>query len=106
APAPPPAISFVHPDKRSISTRDALAQAALLRLTQLKPQRITLDELVPEACAAAGVAPSPTATAGVAQMIAQLFLRDIVNLYTRPADFTTTPGDRPIARPLARLDAT
>ena len=80
----------------SMKTDYAPARAALVRLRDLWPQTIQFSELL----AMAG---------GDAALLAEILFHGyrigLLELHTAPPHFSTSPGDRPLASPLARWQA-
>jgi SAM-dependent methyltransferase len=74
-----------------IVTADPRFAALLGRLGETFPQSIPLDEAACE----------PT----LAEPLLRLFVAKIATLQTEPLRFATTPGERPLASPLARAQA-
>jgi SAM-dependent methyltransferase len=80
----------------SIKTDYAPAKAALLRLRDLWPQTIQFSELL--AMAGGDAAP-------LAEILFHGYRIGLLELHAAPPHFSVSPGDRPLASPLARWQA-
>jgi hypothetical protein len=78
------------------TTADAALRAILWRLWEARPAAVPFADLV------TGLPRSPEE---LAAELLQLYLGDIVMLHRRPPALATTPGPRPCASRLARLQA-
>ena len=87
---------FRGPYGASMKTDYAPARAALLRLGDLWPQTIQFSELL--AMAGGDAAP-------LAEILFHGYRIGLLELHTAPAHFSVSPGDFPLASPLARWQA-
>ncbi len=92
-------------DGSSASTNIALVKAALLALFEAWPKALTFDELtaaVQSRLAGAGGVAALGSPEILAETLLQCYLSNVVSLHVAPARFALTPGERPLASPLAR----
>jgi methyltransferase-like protein/SAM-dependent methyltransferase len=92
---------------KTVSTNIPPVKAALLALFEAWPGALSFDAVV--AAARHRLGPGAAAQEGdrrlLAQALLQLYLSNLVALHVRPFPFVREPGDRPLASPLARLQA-
>lgn len=97
---------FAHRDA-SITTNFPLAKAALSHLGEIHPQAIRFDELLVVAFRLLGTDPPESERADQKRELADLLVKaygvGVVDFHLHVARFTLTPGERPLASPLARL---
>jgi SAM-dependent methyltransferase len=102
---------FTGPSGATVKSTDPLARAALLHLGEIWPRAVPFEELCRAARARLGGAGPPDAgrdTQVVGQCLLACYLADpdgLAYLWTHPPNFTAAAGDRPVASPLARLQA-
>jgi methyltransferase-like protein len=95
----------------AVTTRDRLFKAALLELAPLWPGSLPFDQLLERArervrAAGGEVAEGREADAGrLGASLVYAYLPGLVELSTRPPQFTLTLSERPVACPLARHQA-
>jgi methyltransferase-like protein/2-polyprenyl-3-methyl-5-hydroxy-6-metoxy-1,4-benzoquinol methylase len=94
---------------RTLSQRHPLVKAALYHLGRQWPRSLTIDGLadaVGDLFAADGGADSPaTIRAELVQIVAEGVARGLIHPANVPDDFVTSISPRPLASPLARLQA-
>jgi methyltransferase-like protein len=101
---------FRTPDGRTISTRDPLHKAAMTYLAAIWPQNVAFPKLLQ---ASRACLPELTGQeAEVGESLARWLLvnyckslEDVVELRVQPGRFVVEPSQRPLASPLARLQA-
>jgi methyltransferase-like protein/predicted O-methyltransferase YrrM len=107
---PEAALEFHSSSGASLSTRNPLLKAALLGLARAWPRAVPFPELLAatqELLARAG-AEAPAGEAaddGLADALLQCFLIGLVELNVQPPRFVAAVSERPVACPLARLQA-
>ncbi len=94
----------------TFSTDHPLTKAALLHLSELWPRALPFPELLSAAHARLGLpAPDPASpTADADLLITNLlacYAQQLVTLHTQPFNLAVTISERPVASPLARLQA-
>lgn len=104
---------FRGPKDCAISTSFPLAKAAMTHLGSIYPHSIRFDDLVTRAYQRLSV--TPQGDVGTSQyseeanalgdVILKAYGAGVVELHLHEPSFTVTPGERPIASPLARLQA-
>lgn len=87
----PEGFAFGAHNGAEIVTHDPRFAAVLVSLGEAFPQCIPLEDIASEAT--------------LAEPLLRLFVGRIVALQTEPLPFTTAPGERPVASPLARAQA-
>lgn len=103
--------AFVAPNGGTLKTPNTITKAAVTVLHQHWPRALAFDELLGEAEALRRKAGSVTApdSADPADTLAsdllQCYAAGLLNLHVGPSGFVTTPGERPVASPLARWQA-
>ena len=91
-----------------ITTDLPLGKAALLYLGKIYPCSVRFDELVVEAqrsLASNGVACAEQSEQALARLLLKAYSAGVVELHVFAPKFAAAPGDRPLAYPLARLQA-
>jgi len=95
-----------------LQTDFPLAKAAFLALGDEWPRYLSWDELRQEASARLGIAGAPEVESELdddARTLAEILLAacgsDLVRLHTQPPRFVTKVSERPVASPLARMQA-
>jgi methyltransferase-like protein len=102
---------FRRPEKAgSVTTNNPLVKAALVALYEARPRTLTFDALWERVGAALGGHPGGIAGRDdgrdiLAESLLRCFLSDLVELHVGPPRFASSAGERPIASPLARLQA-
>ncbi|MDB5446627.1 MAG: hypothetical protein JWQ97_1944, partial [Phenylobacterium sp.] len=94
---PEPDLDSLAPVRFELSSKVAIS----LSEPVLKRALFTLSQAWPQAVSVSSLADHPDVDEG----LLQLFTGGHVDLSTGPAPMTTTPGERPLASPLARLHA-
>jgi methyltransferase-like protein len=104
--------SFTSPSGATVKSTDPLARAALLCLGEIWPRAVSFEELCRAARARLGDGGSADADRDrqiVGQCLLACYLADadgLAYLWTHPPSFAAAAADRPVASPLARLQAT
>ena len=97
-------VRFADPDGAALSTNHPVVKAALERVGTAFPQPLKIAELLAQARDEIG---SSAGFAGDAASLSRALLRafelGLLSLQLDPPRFAATPGDRPVASPLARL---
>jgi SAM-dependent methyltransferase len=106
----PGVVEFKGEGGGRIATDHALSKAALLLLGRAWPQAIEFGELVARACAllptpAGGAAREANEVSALQDVLLQAFWSGQVRLHCGPLPLTTVLSERPVANPLARLQA-
>ncbi len=99
-------VRFTTPRGSSVATRDPIARAALLALTDAFPERLTFDTLLAIArrrSLDAGIPARDGEADHLASLIWSCFTHGVVSLHTVAAPVARVPGPRPEVSPLARL---
>jgi methyltransferase-like protein len=102
---------FTGPSGATVKSTDPLAKAALLYLGEIWPRAVPFEELCRAARARLEDGDSPDAGREkqiVGQCLLASYLADpdsLAYLWTHPPAFAAAAGDRPVASPLARLQA-
>jgi methyltransferase-like protein/predicted O-methyltransferase YrrM len=96
---------FVNDAGSTVSTNVPFAKAALVALFEGWPRPFAFDELWSAVRGRIGDAPEEQGRAMLARSLVHLYLSGLVGLHTHLAPFTLSPGDRPRATGLARLQA-
>ena len=102
---------FRGPKESVIATSLPLAKAAMLHLGRIYPRSARFDDLLAQAYQIMGASPSANDTEAneAAQTLAELIVKTygagVVALHLHEPDFVLVPGERPLASPLARLQA-
>jgi hypothetical protein len=102
---------FTGPSGATVKSTDPLAQAALLHLGEVWPRAVAFEELCRAARTRLGGGGPPDAGRDaqvIGQCLLACYLADpdgLAYLWTHPPAFAATAGDRPVASPLARLQA-
>jgi SAM-dependent methyltransferase len=110
-PAPSDRDRFTGPGGTAVKAADPLAQAALLHLGEVWPRAVPFEKLCQAArarCGGAGQADPGRDEQVVGQCLLASYLADpdgLAYLWTHEPAFAWEPGDRPVASPLARLQA-
>ncbi len=102
------AVEEFHNDKGAmVSTSAPLAKTALVTLAECWPQAVPFASLWAAAVERLGPAapPAERGQAQLADVLLRLYLSGLVGLHTYVPPFTISPGDRPRASALARLQA-
>lgn len=91
--------------KETLTTKDPVLREALVALRRQWPQSVAFDDLARSTAAALGVEPG-----AVARSLGLSFLRlylsaRLIELHVAPPAFVPTVSERPVASPLARLQA-
>ena len=101
-------MAFTGPKDSSIGTDNPLIKAALLELGEAWPQALHFSELLRSARRSCG-REATASFAADADLLGELLLRayagGIVELHVEPPRFTSHPGVRPVASPLARAQS-
>jgi SAM-dependent methyltransferase len=102
--------AFSGPGGTAVRSADPLAKTALLYLADIWPRAVSFEELVSAARARLGE--GGTSADEDARVVGQCLLTcyltgpdGLVYLWTQPPPFAAEPGERPLASPLARLQA-
>ena len=108
--SPEAALEFRSSTGSSLSTRNPLLKAALVCLARAWPRAVPFAEVLTETCsclAAAGVEPPAGAAAadGLAEALLQCFLVGLIEVQLHAPRFVPRVSERPVACPLARLQA-
>jgi methyltransferase-like protein len=93
---------------KSVSTNIPPVKAALLALFEAWPGALSFDAVWAAARQRLGRGAAAEEEGGrglLAQALLQLYLSNLVALHVHPPPFVMEPGDRPLASPLARLQA-
>jgi hypothetical protein len=105
----PGVVEFKGEGGGRIATDHALSKAALLLLGRAWPQAIGFSDLVARARALLGPADGATReadeVAALQDVLMQAFWSGQVHLHRGPLPLTTVLSERPLANPLARLQA-
>jgi len=105
--SPAAAEEFRGPEGAALSTADPLLKAALLSLAEAWPRPLPLDVLADRA--AARLPPTPAGGAGGPRALAgpllDAYLAHLVELHVHASPFVPDVTERPVASPLARLQA-
>jgi methyltransferase-like protein len=100
-------VAFSLPDGRGVEAAFPICKSALTILADRWPLAMTFQELY--ATAANRLSARPGDDAGqralLASEIMRLFVADAVELHSTPSPFAVEAGPRPVASPLARLQA-
>jgi methyltransferase-like protein len=93
-----------------LNTNNPLVKAAMVALYEDRPRSLTFETLWERIRASLGQASGGIANQDdgrriLAEALLRCFLADLVDLHTHPPRFASAPGERPIASPLARLQA-
>src|SRR5262249_30496908 len=107
---------FVGANNLSLATSDPIVKAAFLCLSQAWPRTLSFDQLLNQSrrqLDAQQQTAQHGATPEVGFILAKALLTayaggsdNLIELWLRPPTFATTVSDRPVASPLARLQAT
>lgn len=106
----PDIVTFLGPEKSSLKIDKPIVKAALVVLGGVWPQAIHFDDLLPRAQAllAASTPVNPRNEEDkrtLAEVLLKAYAGGIVEFHVHPPQFVTLPSERPIASPLARLQA-
>jgi methyltransferase-like protein/SAM-dependent methyltransferase len=101
----PAAVEFRGDHDQSITTRNPLLKAALLLLYEAWPAPVAFEPLCTGARQRAGTGAGDTRPEELAQALVDLYLSNMVALHVHMPEFVLEPGERPLASPLARLQA-
>lgn len=99
---------FQAPDHATFATDHPLIRAGMHYLIETSPKVISFRELLTQVCARQGIETPPEEYAGIlAAGILRAFTYSplLVELHVQAPDFTTEISERPLASPLARLQA-
>jgi methyltransferase-like protein len=101
---------FRGPKESSISTSFPLAKAALVYLGQIYPRSTTFNELFANACEMLGRSSPPNdmdshEVQSLAELMIKTYGAGITKFHLHQPKFALIPGERPLASPLARLQA-
>jgi methyltransferase-like protein/cyclopropane fatty-acyl-phospholipid synthase-like methyltransferase len=99
------AVEFRGDDGQSVTTSNPLLKAALLLLCEAWPAAVAFEPLWAAAVRRAGTGAGDTRPEELAQALLDLYLSNMVVLHVYMPDFVLEPGERPLASPLARLQA-
>jgi SAM-dependent methyltransferase len=91
-PQTPETFVFATPGGAEMTTNSPKLAQVIARIGAAFPCCVALDDVAEDA--------------ELASFVLRLFVANVVRLRTAPFPFTLAPGDRPIASPLARLQAT
>jgi methyltransferase-like protein len=100
---------FRAPDRATLSTDHPVTKAAMLYLTRIWPQIVPFESLLAEACDILNEVPHDIAAA--AQILAANLLKaygysdNLVELHAYAPHFVVEVSERPVASPVARLNA-
>lgn len=92
----------------SLTTRSPIAKAAFVALQESRPRPLSFEELHQTSASkfSDGTPPTPADRENLAGwLMKSYFSSDLIDLYAGPPTFTRTVDARPIACPLARLQA-
>jgi methyltransferase-like protein/2-polyprenyl-3-methyl-5-hydroxy-6-metoxy-1,4-benzoquinol methylase len=97
-------------DEGHLTTNNPLIKAALVALYEVRPGSLCFEDLwerirVSLSPANGGIANQDDGPLTLARTLLRCFLADLVELHVHPPRFANAPGKRPIASPLARLQA-
>ncbi|RZA18100.1 MAG: methyltransferase domain-containing protein [Lysobacteraceae bacterium] len=97
-------VRFANPDGAALSTNHPVVKAALERIGDMFPQHLAVTELLAQA-RVASMSELPPAEDAEALSVALMraFELGLLSLLLDPPSFASSPGDRPVASPLARL---
>jgi methyltransferase-like protein/cyclopropane fatty-acyl-phospholipid synthase-like methyltransferase len=102
-------VEFVAHRDASITTNFPLAKAAFLHLEEIYPRAIRLDELLVLAFRRLNTGAPQSDQADQERQLGDLLLKaygvGVVDFHLHVPRFTLLPGERPLASPLARLQA-
>ena len=107
----PDIVTFLGPEKSSLKIDKPIIKAALVVLGNAWPQAVHFDDLFSNAqnLLAESVPTRETSREADKRVLAEVLLRayagGIVEFHLHPPQFVTLPSERPIASPLARLQA-
>jgi SAM-dependent methyltransferase/methyltransferase-like protein len=104
----PDPVEFKNPDGAVLEASDPVAKAAYLELHERCPLALSWDQLwegITARLAATGLRPGPDSRSALAASLTSAYLSGLVYFQTEPSSFTLTPGERPMASRLARLQA-
>jgi methyltransferase-like protein/SAM-dependent methyltransferase len=100
---------FRGPDKESITTTHPLIKASLVCLAEQRPRSVPFNELLEKAYAKLGQSPNAVQSLQDTDLLAAALLRchecDLIEVFGTEAAFALAPSERPVASPLARLQA-
>ncbi len=103
--------TFHRPEKAgSLTTNNPVVKAALVALDRVRPRALTVAALWERVQAdlgpsLGGITQPDEGAQVLAAALLRCFLSDLVDLHVRPPRFADGPGERPIASPLARIQA-
>lgn len=100
---------FRGPKGSIVATDHPLAKATMLRLSELWPQTIGFNQLLTELKSRLEQSDSVTdgaqAASALGDILTNTYAVGLIELHTHPFHFATKAGERPIASPLARVQA-
>jgi methyltransferase-like protein/cyclopropane fatty-acyl-phospholipid synthase-like methyltransferase len=104
-------ITFVGPEKSSLKIDKPVIKAALVALGNAWPRAVQFDDLLSraqylldESLSAREVRQEEDRRA-LAEVLLRAYAAGIVEFHVHPPQFVTSPSERPVASPLARLQA-
>ena len=97
--------SFKCPSGANVSSPDPLAKGAIVALAGAWPRALRFEELLDVARSMAHVRADAAHEDHLAQVLLTLCAGGLVQLHARPRAALTEPGERPLASPLARVQA-
>lgn len=101
-------VEFSVPSGAKINTTDPIVKAALMFLHESAPAAVKFQEIADAAkrkLRDEGTEPPANADAQLADVFLKLYVGNLIELARDPYRFTLTPGEKPIASPLCRLQA-
>jgi len=105
-PSPGEAEKFETAKGTSLSTNNSFLRAAFHHLFKARPRSVPFETLWDAAWSSLGKAPAPGAETGLlAVPLLQCFMAGMVELNLQPPRFVMEVSERPLASPLARLQA-
>ena len=98
--------TFASPERGAVTTSNALGKAAFRMLEDAFPRAIAFGTLAAAALSASGEEMSRfKATQKLAEILHSAYAAGLIELFTRPRHVFDVAGERPLASPLARLEA-
>ncbi|NJN46571.1 MAG: hypothetical protein HC808_08930 [Candidatus Competibacteraceae bacterium] len=101
-------VTFQHPNGTQLDITVPFIGIALLQLQQSWPQAIAFRSLVnatQQRIAAGGAISSNDAGLLLAEFLLLAYRQNLIELHSLPSPFVRTPSQRPVASPLARMQA-
>jgi methyltransferase-like protein/cyclopropane fatty-acyl-phospholipid synthase-like methyltransferase len=98
-------VEFRTDEGYSVTTGMPLVKAALLSVFDAWPRAVSFDELWRLVCERLPVPPGEEARPALAEAMLQCWLTNVVELHVSRPPAAVTVGERPVAFPLARLQA-